>query len=304
MKLGLILSAVLVIIVGAVAAFVIIGPAPDPPTRATAPEKLAAAPLPADLPPIFEPDEPDADAAALYEKAMDLYNDHPALAGKNPPTALARQTTDLLIRAMNAGNVTPGFLDAYLDVDHGAQPRFGEALEGVAIVGLDRAQQLVEQGDTAGAIAANCAVWALGQRAFEDNTLLYNRFTGLQLMQMAGQQLFTLTDHDSVDVDALMQWGEQLQSRSTLWSEKLGIVQSPSPKPADLVNIALHDGDRTFRIAAMLHLGVAKFNPGHRGNLRAIQSAIDTGRRDPDPLIAEAAGRADALTKDGLHRIR
>jgi len=186
-------------------------------------------------------------------------------------------------------------------VDYGAQPRFGQALEGIAEVALNHAHVLAQQGQVDQANQLNRAVWALGQRAYENNVLMYPRYTGLQLMAMAGQQCFELPDQDQA---ALTQWSLALQTVRDQWEAKLPLIAGVAPHPGDLVNLALHDEDRTFRIAATLQLGIAKFKPGHRGNLRAIQSAIDAGRRDPDPLIVIAAGKADRLTRDQLHRIR
>ena len=75
-----------------------------------------------------------------------------------------------------------------------------------------------------------------------------------------------------------------------------------SPQIGDLINVARYDQDPTFRIAATIKLGIAKFYAGTSSNRLAIQKAIQEARKDSDPLIREAAKLADTTTKQEARR--
>jgi hypothetical protein len=63
------------------------------------------------------------------------------------------------------------------------------------------------------------------------------------------------------------------------------------------------DEDLSFRIEAVLKLGMAKFNPGGRGNDRNIQQTIEQAKNHPHPLMVQAGIAAAGLTKEQMHKL-
>ncbi len=82
------------------------------------------------------------------------------------------------------------------------------------------------------------------------------------------------------------------------------IVKNLRAHVADTVNIARNDEDLTFRVAATLNLGVLKFSPGSKGNDRLIKQTLDELKNDPNPLVAEAAAKAQAVSREEMNRMR
>lgn len=303
MKLGWIISiaAVLAILVALVVAMII---QPDPPTDATAAEHLVKVKLPDDLPPMFTPRSPAANASAIYRDVIGQYNSRRNMFEQGQDTtSQVESIADLLIKAMYAGIVEQGFLDSFIPVRVGEQPSFGDALEAIAGLSLDEAAARYDRDEQDDAVTLTLAVWALGQRAFTHNTRLYPRYTGLRLMHSAGQQLYAWSDDDAIDHELLLRWAEALDAVQLAWQEKVKLVMSVDPHIGDLLNIAQHDEDKTFRVAATLRLGIIKYAPGHRGNSRAIQRAIDEAMADDDPMIARAGEAADDLTREQMRRL-
>ena len=277
---------------------------PDPPTSATGPQRLAKIDFPADLPAMFVPDAADTDAATLYEQALLTYDNRRSAFEQGRITGSQVEAMgDTLVEAMHAGKVRHGFLDQYIPLEVGGEPTNRDALEAVAVQVLDHSIGRYERGETAEAIDATRAVFVLGLRAFTHNDLLYPRYTGLRIMNTAGQQLYNWAGDESVDADRLVRWAEALDAVQNAWEPKVQIVMAVRPHIGDLLNLAQHDEDLTFRIAAIHRLGIIKFAPRHRGNRRAIGRALDQAMEDENPLISNAAHAANALTRDEMRRL-
>ena len=299
MKVGFLISGLLLAVAAAVVAYTFVQNAADPPTAATSPEKLTQVTLSDDAPPLVTPNAPDADATDLYRRAMGHYRANSVeLDMGEPPPAKVAELVDLMLAATRAGRVQEGFLDVQISDDLQAGPNFGDALEGVGLVLLFEAQNRFQAGDKEGAIAASEAVWLLGRRAFEQNTHLYPRITGLTMMQNAGSQLLVWLPPEQTTG-----WERDLRRIDDAWMKKLPIVSGTDPHIGDLINIALNDEDPTFRLAATLRLGVAKFNPGAPGNLAAINDAIAEAKEDDNPRVRRAAMIADEATEAEMRRV-
>ena len=114
---------------------------PDPPTKATAPEKIQAIVLKSGMPTMWEVAAPDANANELYKKAFNFFlqNHGEFVSGrgeirKDFDAATADQLLDMLVEASKAGKVTTPFLDDEIPITPKAEPRFKDALEVVHTV--------------------------------------------------------------------------------------------------------------------------------------------------------------------------
>jgi hypothetical protein len=304
MKLGIILSVVLVILVSVVGTIAYRGIADDPTPR-TAPEKLVKVALPAGLPAVFTPDEPSADATPVYQQAVAYYKAHTKeLDPQKFNSRAADELAALLVTGMKAGKVSTPLFDEMIPVVPGALPEFGDALEVIPAVVLGRAAQLEKAGDKAGAELNTLAVFAFSQRLFENSVRLYIRNVGLGNLPAAGMQLYPLLDDQPAKQEALAKWGKAVEGIGKTWDDRLQFVLSVRPQIADLIVLSLHDQDMTFRLEAVLKLGVMKFNAGGRGNRRVLADAIATLQNDPDPVIAYAAKAADEFTIEQMRKIK
>lgn len=304
MKLGLIISFVMLAVLSLLG-FIASRGVSDPTTTATSAEKLAQKQLPQQLPPVFLPSIPNGDASRFYTRALDFYRDnHETLQYDAPPKNLGDALVDLLIDAMQCQQVSHGFLDKHLPMQPGAMPDFDDALETIHSIVLLRAEQMYQEGNVAHAILATRAVWALGQRAYDNNTRLYNRVQGLTIMLDAGEKLYPWTGEMGGRTEQhIRDWMKVIHEIDQAWRAKYEQIAKIRPHVADLVNIAENDQDTTFRIAAVLKLGVAKFKPGGRGNKRTIMAAIEQAKSASDPLLVQAGIAAAGLTAEQMRRL-
>lgn len=304
MKIGLIVSGVIVVV--AVGLFLIVTLATGtatPPTSQTSPERLKRAELPATLRPVHAPANAEEDATPAYDELLRVVGESQGQLTASPPAPEAvAPVTALLLRAADAGKVQRGFLDKSIPVAVTIEPAFGEALEVSWAAALDEADRLHRAGDVEAALRLARAVFVLGERAFRENTLLYNRLQGLAIVASAGSRLYEWAPE--AERDNLAAWGQAVTSIESAWREKLGIVSAVKPHPGDLLNVAQRDEDPTFRIAGVLRLGIARHSAGSRANRVAMESAIAAAQASGDPLLKQAGDAADAVTADDVKRIR
>jgi hypothetical protein len=308
MKIGIILSLVLVLILGGFFFIMTYSPADDP-TSATKPSALEKVELPTDLPAIVEATEVNRDANAAYAAVFAYYYEHVEDFAKNhrviedPDEASATKLTDLLVEASKAGHLTRPFLDGIVPMKPGAEP-VNDPLGIIPQVVLTQAERSYKAGNKAYAIESAKAVWALGERAIRNSVRLYNRRGGLAAILRAAPSLGEwAAESDPALVDKLNPWSAPLIKLNDAWGKKLPIVRAVRPQIGDLINVAKNDKDLTFRIEATLQLGAAKFNPRTKGNAKAIQRAIDAAKSDADPLVAAAGAAADAFTVQEMRKM-
>ncbi len=310
-------SHVIFIVAGALllgaAAYTLIGQA-DAPTSLTDTQGLKAQLLPKDLPAMSEPDdsgkpggpgEPQVDAAVYYERAISLYDkQRGALPNTREHDELVAELCKLLIQAAQTRRVEAGFMDRHLPVQIGAEPDFADAVEAIYELAIYQSAYRHTHQDPQGARELALAVWVFGRRMFEDNVRLYNRVVGLDMMESAGSMLYEIaTDDPRLDGDALHAWSEAINTIRQHWQPKLEVVMGLNPPIGDLINIALNDGDRMFRIEATLRLGIHQHGSIGRGNRRAIQNAIQSAMQSDDPTLAQAGRAAEALTLKQKRRL-
>lgn len=304
MKLGIVISTVLVAMLSLLGFFAYWGVA-DSPTVATTPSVLMKRTLPTDAAPLFISTIPHGDASRVYQRAIDLYVDNRhKLNDETPPPDLVNTLVSQLIEAMHQEQVSVGFLDEHLPVQVGATPDFIDALETIPALALMRAEELHHEGNAALALSATRAVWAFGQRAFEYNRLLYIRMQGLVIMLDAGEKLLDWTAAaNEPDRQNISQWMKAVDEIAKVWRTKHEQTVRLRPHIGDLLNMASNDQDISFRVAAILQLGLVKFNPGNRGNHRVILATIEQAKSDPDPLIVQAGIAAAGMTPEQMRKI-
>ncbi len=279
------------------------GGVPDGPTSATAPKTIQAQIFPDDLPKIFTSADPQSDATELYDQAVALYEDNRDVLTKTKAhDKLVAGLCELLVRAMRAGHVEAGFMDRHIPLHIGAEPEFGDSLESIYELVIRESARRFTAGDREEAMVLAQAVWALGQRMFESNVRLYNRVVGLDMMESAGMMLYEMADDSGPKTQALADWSQTIKDIRRAWQAKMKIVLHLDPQIGDLINIALHDKDRTFRVEATLRLGLFKYAAKRRADRRAVLDAITSAMGSEDALIAEAARVADALTLEEKRR--
>jgi hypothetical protein len=289
-----------------VTAYTVIGQA-DGPTRLTNSEGLKAQrlPGPTGATAMSVPGNPQDDAAVYYERAISLYDEkRSALPDTREHDELVAELCGLLQQAANAGHIDAGFMDSHIPVEIGAEPDFGDAVEAVYELAIYQSAYRYTHADPQGARDIAVAVWVFGQRMFEHNSRLYNRNTGLDMMESAGSMLYQMAaDDPTLDTEALRDWSQAINTIRQSWQPKLEVVLGLAPPIGDLVNIALNDGDRMFRIKATLRLGVHKHASISWANRRAIQSAIQSAIDSDDPMLAQAGRAADAMTLKQKRRL-
>ncbi len=301
MKWGLLVALIIVLIIGGIGTLSYLGVA-DGPSRNTAPDTLKPVKLPADLPPLYKSADPGGDANAAYQKLFDFYlANKENFRSENPSPANIEKLTDLMIAAKDAGRVTQPFLDDQVPLEPGnPTPKFQDALErGAQLVGT-HAIDLYSRDQNQRAHDAATAVLALGQRAYENAQRLYPRYQGLIYMEGAAQ-ILAANEPENKDAEA---WTSPLRKMLRAWEAKTEVLYVFNPHLGDLVNVAVNDQDLTFRVAATLRLAIAKFKPGHRGNLRAINNAIAKAKASDKPLLQQAGQVAEAFTVEEMRRMK
>ena len=305
MRLGIIISIVIVALLTGLF-FVLSGSSPDEPTKATAPAKLKEFKLKAGLPAMWEVTSSDTPSGPLYDKLLSLVQGNKRYSDDNVPDMLVETMVGQLIAASEAGQPATGFLDDKIPMKPGAEPTFGGALEVINDLSQKHASKLKERGEPGRAVRILRASWALGQRCFEQSRRLYSRRTGLDLMRGAANGLSDLTEQDSALTDQLAQWTPELTKANELWQPKIEqIINNLRPQIGDLINMAGHEEDVSFRTEAVLQLGLKKFAPGgKKGNKDAIENLIKKLQDDEEPLISKAAKAAAAVQKEDIGKMR
>lgn len=303
MKLGLAISAMIVLVIVLTVLVALFRPA-DAPSRATTGDSLKAQTLPSDVRQLVLPGDRDGDAATLYDQAFRFYQANAAQLRQNdPPEELVRQLRTMLIEAAQATRVSEGFFDRYVKIQAGlymeleiddAAGRVAQRVLHHAWFSADQSEQHLKD-----AIEAVEAVYLMGLRLFDRNVLYASRFNGLYIMENAAAQLENLYREQGDDTRSRRFAGAQREAKEILkaWDDKLKSAMAVPAHIGDLLNVAKNDEELTFRIHATLHMGVALAQPGHRGNRRAMENLLRRYENSDEPLLAEAAKAAIAYRK-------
>lgn len=303
MKLGIIISVCIVVVIGVFVAFQLRGVA-DLPTSAATGKNLEVTTLPSGLPSFYTPANPGESAEPIYAEMIKYFNDNKrTLTSDKPPSAQVTKLRMYFLEALDNGKVGKGFLDAAVPMTLGEDAPHAAAIEVAPMLVLREVQKLHDT-DPSTAVKTAIAVHAFGQRLFENNTRLINRFRGFLAMK-AGIELLYGWSADLPDGEkAVNAWVDAIKKVEGPWDAKIKMIWATKPHTGNILNLAKLDKDPTMRIEAVRWLGVIKFTALGRGNARAIANLIATLKEDTDPNIAAAAAAADALTKEQFHRLR
>jgi len=305
MKVGIVISIVILVIV-AVVFFALFRGVADSPTSLTAANKLAKQTVPEGASAIIPVQNPGGDATPLYLEAIEIaQNREDTLmrddAAESRP---AEEIAELLIDAMSRGRVEHGFLDQYMPMEPRTQPTIGGAFETVSIVSFDHANMLYRQGSEDRAFKLLQALFAMSKRAYEHNDRAYFRWQALFTMVDTASAIAQLPQAEQIDAD-VAKISAELKEIFSVWEDKYQkVISMVRPPIGDLLNLYHNDEDRTFRLAATFALSYAKFVAGHRGNKLAIDRAIADAVESSDPLIAEAGRVARDTTQKDIRRMR
>lgn len=276
----------------------------DGPTPLTRADALKEQVFPADLQAITLPGNPSESADMYYEAALRLYADQGDVLPKTREhDALVYKLVDLLLEAAANEGVTTWGIDRHIPVAIGAGPDYGEALEDIYTWSIEHAAWLYLHGEKDRARNLALAVWVFGHRLFEHCDRLYHRVTGLDMMESAGILLYEMSVKDErIHGEDLRRWSEAITGIRRAWQPKLELMLGIDPHHGDLVNLALNDEDRMFRVEATLRLGIHRYQ-ANRGNRRAMNRAIQTAIESNDAMLTEAGWAADAMTLQEKRRL-
>lgn len=314
MKIGIVISGVIIVIFGAVIIVSMMG-FPDGPTPQIQTQGLMKGQsLPTDLAVIAQLGS--GDSLETYRQAFTFVQENRAKfpLDETPQEPEASQLVDMLLRAQSQGRVSSPFLDAYTPKKPGGMCEYGDAI-GRILASMKHHEETLWKADKKDeAIALGRALWALGRQMFEKCVRLDNRLQGLVIMMEAGgSMLYNRSEHIpdlAADIDPWIYVEGRPIKEGPLhriqenWKPKVEVVMALKPHIGDLLYVAEHDEDISFRLEATYKLGVAKWAPRTRGNLRGIENMIKKLQSDRDPRIAEAAKVAGSFSKEDLHRMR
>lgn len=303
MKLGIIISICIVVAIGIFVAFQMRGVA-DLPTSAATGKNLEVATLPSGLPSFYTPANPGESADTVYADMFKYFNDNKrTLTSGKPPSAQVTKLRMYLVEALDNGKVTQGFLDATVPMTLGEDAPHAVAIEMIPGLVFNDLKKLHDT-DASSALKGAISLHVFGQRLFENNTRLANRFRGLLAMKFALTLMDDWRDEIPDGEKPIKAWTDAINAIDPRWDAKIKMIWATKPHTGNILNLAKLDKDPTMRIEAVRWLGVIKYTSQGRGNARAIADLIATLKADTDPNIAAAATAADALTKDQFHRLR
>jgi len=278
------------------------------PTDASGPEALAPLTYPDNLPTFYTPIDATTPANAHYDDALSyaISNRRKLVyrAGEQPDSGTANHIADLLIRGMNAKQVNAPMFDDRLPMQPNPTPDYGDSLEWMIDAAKWAATDAEERGNTDRAKEITHAIFAFGQRLYENNKRFYHRVTGWQTMTEAINMLYMFSEDGSDDEKLYKDLYDQMYAQWQRWDKKLNkVVKALRPNFGDLIRIAENDGDVGVRIMATMQLGIAKFAKSRgEGNDAAIRRTIEKLKEDDEPLVAEAAKAAEAFTAEDVRR--
>jgi hypothetical protein len=152
------------------------------------------------------------------------------------------------------------------------------------------------------------AVWAFGHRMFKHNLRMLPRWDGAEIMAMAGYEMSHMAGElpppDREDLPDFASWDRALTRILNHWEDKRRVVSSVKPPIGDLINIAANDEDETFRLEAVLEMGLAKWTTSSRGNLRAMRGLMEQAAASDDPQMSAAGEAALDFTREDMKALQ
>ncbi|MEX2214958.1 MAG: hypothetical protein WD768_12560 [Phycisphaeraceae bacterium] len=264
---------------------------------------------PARLSPVAEAGS--GDASSQFEALLRYYQDNRAAIDPDGTSAeVGEAILDHFISLQQAGAVPARSFDGVTPMLPQAKPDFDAALLNMALAGMKRAAVLHARPNDESkqrAMDAAKALWVLGLTMYEKSKRVPLRTMGMELMRAAGTEIFNWSGDGTELGDAITKWVNAMNKfDEEYWGPKSAVIgtlrygEPDSPTLGDLVNIAQNDEDPTWRVAATLELGRAKYSRRTSQQDRALQGVISSLQSDKDPAVAEAARVAEKYTKSNV----
>ena len=90
---------------------------------------------------------------------------------------------------------------------------------------------------------------------------------------------------------------------STQWYGKMKVVDVLNPNSGDMANIVRYDQDISWRIDAMLELGIARWNTSYAPRAHAIAVFLKHYSADSNHWISASAKVAYSMTADTMNQL-
>jgi len=271
----------------------------DTATRGSADPLLAEHSLPADLPTVHQPSG-GGDAASDYRRAIDLYIEHyDGLRSSDPPKKQVDKLVQLIRSAADKGSCSFGFADQYVPMEPGARSEYKSAPGKIANLILNQAEKMPEQRGK----QTMLAVWTFGHRLYDRNLRIIPRQAGLGMMQLTSIYYDTRYGEDAPKAQAMAKWIPHLDKITKAWDEKLKAIYTYNASVGDLVRIAESDHDKSFRVEALLQMGIAQWTTNVRANVSAVKGTLEDHAAGEDADLARAARAAQQFTRENVRMI-
>ncbi len=244
-----------------------------------------------------------------YQQVIALSNDHNAVADlmatRGPAASPKIQAIVKLVE--QAAPETMG--RKYLLFAKGV--RLPEASDVVA----DRLNAI---GQMTGAYAAGCisdktpkaaakaltALLIFGHRLWRHGLFVDVRTCGISDMQSAAAGLRMVyksgPTQNQYECDAATKLIGAINKAAAQWYSKMKIVDVSNPNSGDMANIVRHDQDLSWRMEAMVELGIARWATSYAPRAHAIAAFLNHYTTDSNHWIRAAAKVAHGMTRDSL----
>lgn len=278
-------------------------PSADPPTPLSAANMLKMSRLDS-LPEVWTPSG-SGDAAPIYQEFLTLCAaSRDALASvPAAPQDLLVKLSDLLVRAKDCPQTTAGFGDTAA-LEPGAIPDYADAPRKAASQISEMVVKQIRANTMTPARAQPIVegLWALGQRLFMNNVRSFTRYTGLSVMHSAFSASGMIRPVAPAVANAMGAWIKGIEETEKRWMDKKALF-STDASVSDLQRIADLDEDRTFRVEAILYLGIVRWTrPITVPNQGLIAVTLDKYAHDTDPMFAGAAKVAKSSTRESVRK--
>ena len=94
-----------------------------------------------------------------------------------------------------------------------------------------------------------------------------------------------------------------VNAASTQWYGKMKVVDVLNPNSGDMANIVRYDQDISWRIEAMLELGIARWNTSYAPRADAIKTFLDRYTTDSNHWISASAKLARGMTAATIQQL-
>jgi len=258
-----------------------------------------------------------ADAADVYRRALEQYQQNPLAYEKFARSGLLRDLEDVagiwtLVQASDCIEARLFEADPSQIVNYRSER---PPLDGLRTLGAcaRRAGQLLQrEGRTEQAMRLYEAVFSLGDKLYRERLTYAQLDAGLSMMAEAATLIGALSESSGETQRALAcrkfnearkAWvAEQLLPLQRIFSSLDQTVIDGHA--GDVFYFARHCPERMWRVEAILKLGRYRFNAGRVADQRGATKLLKQLSQDPDPVIRAAAAAALKLTAQEYRLLR